>query len=255
MDSKNEKAVELTILEVSKIFNIQKSTLRYWESEGLISLDRNPNNYRSYTMTSIYEISDILFYRSLGMPIKSLKNYRDMASEELEILLDENISKVEQQIKDLEETKQRIKFKQKLLDEYKKLLENPYLESQPDFKLLSSFKFTNQEYWEKSTKDLYFTGLFLNETHDELIPGFVVDKEDKQPIEKEILWKDDGKKKRYLTCILEVSYENRQISNLEFHFRNMRKRGFRPGIVLARHLITGFDGERKDYYKAWIEAR
>ncbi|WP_138269529.1 MerR family transcriptional regulator, partial [Anaerofustis stercorihominis] len=56
---------------ISKILNIPRSTLRYWESEGLINLKRNKeNDYREFDVSSIFEILDIALYRKLNISIK-----------------------------------------------------------------------------------------------------------------------------------------------------------------------------------------
>jgi predicted transcriptional regulator len=39
--------------EISDLLGIPKSTLRYWESEGLIDRQRDDNNYRKYYPSSM----------------------------------------------------------------------------------------------------------------------------------------------------------------------------------------------------------
>lgn len=59
------------INEISKFFNVPASTLRYWEEMGVLAAKKNPENgYRIYTVSDLMTISDILFYKNLGIPLK-----------------------------------------------------------------------------------------------------------------------------------------------------------------------------------------
>ncbi|MCU7378591.1 MerR family transcriptional regulator [Clostridiales Family XIII bacterium ASD5510] len=56
----------LSIEQVSRIFNIPKSTLRYWEDKGLLHPIRNKENgYREYSRYAITEIEDLLTYKTM----------------------------------------------------------------------------------------------------------------------------------------------------------------------------------------------
>ena len=44
-----DKNKTMNISTVSETFGIPASTLRYWESMGLITLGRRDNNYREYS--------------------------------------------------------------------------------------------------------------------------------------------------------------------------------------------------------------
>ncbi|MGC3728257.1 MerR family transcriptional regulator, partial [Enterococcus faecalis] len=60
-----------TIKEVTELFNIPKSTIRYWDEQGLICTTRNvENGYRSFDLEDLFKIYDIDFYRKMGIPIK-----------------------------------------------------------------------------------------------------------------------------------------------------------------------------------------
>ncbi len=63
-----------TIGEISKIFNIPSSTLRYYDDIGLLSpWTTGENGYRYYSKAQFEIISMIGFMRSLGTPVKRLK--------------------------------------------------------------------------------------------------------------------------------------------------------------------------------------
>lgn len=74
-----DKKKTVNISTVSETFGIPASTLRYWESMGLISLNRRENNYREYTYSSLLDLSDICYLRNLGIPIKAIKEYQTLS--------------------------------------------------------------------------------------------------------------------------------------------------------------------------------
>lgn len=63
----------LNIGKVSKLFGVSPETLRYYESEGFLSPKKNPQNgYRDYAFEDIFLLTDLLFYRDIGIPMKDI---------------------------------------------------------------------------------------------------------------------------------------------------------------------------------------
>lgn len=59
--------------DLSKIFNISKEMIRYYEKQGAIEPERvNENNYRTYSIWDIYELVEMLQYREFNISIKNL---------------------------------------------------------------------------------------------------------------------------------------------------------------------------------------
>ena len=69
-----------TVGEISKIFNLPASTLRYYDSLGLLSpWMTGENGYRYYSKAQFEIISMIAFMRSLGTPISRLTDILNSA--------------------------------------------------------------------------------------------------------------------------------------------------------------------------------
>ena len=65
------------IKEAARYLGVASSTLRDWESEGLVQAGRGEaNGYRQYSLHDLIEASEIAFYRKLGVPVKELRGYR-----------------------------------------------------------------------------------------------------------------------------------------------------------------------------------
>ena len=55
-----DKNKTVNISTVSETFGIPASTLRYWESMGLITLGRRDNNYREYSYSSLLLATSVI---------------------------------------------------------------------------------------------------------------------------------------------------------------------------------------------------
>lgn len=80
------KAVEYKISDVSKMLNISKGMIRYYEKEGVLKPGRQDNNYRVYRTNDIISLIEVLHYQSIGFTIKetvdlltknSIENYEN----------------------------------------------------------------------------------------------------------------------------------------------------------------------------------
>ena len=65
-----------TIREISTVFNIPSSTLRYYEDIGLLSnVGRTYNNQRIYTDEHINRLKAIKCFKNTGLPISEMQNF------------------------------------------------------------------------------------------------------------------------------------------------------------------------------------
>lgn len=69
----------MKIGELSKLFNIPRETIRFYEKEGvIIPPNRNDNNYRSYSENHIERLRFIKNCRSLNMSHREIKKLLDL---------------------------------------------------------------------------------------------------------------------------------------------------------------------------------
>ena len=60
--------------EVAAFLDLNPDTIRYYVREGLISPAKNAeNNYREFSSEDVLKISDIIFYRYMGLSISTIK--------------------------------------------------------------------------------------------------------------------------------------------------------------------------------------
>ncbi len=73
MDEKQERYY--SIGEVSRICNVSKKTLRFYDKIGLISPDRvsGDNNYRYYTRKTLLSVPIIKYYKQMGFKLEEMR--------------------------------------------------------------------------------------------------------------------------------------------------------------------------------------
>ncbi|MBV6737688.1 MerR family transcriptional regulator [Priestia megaterium] len=117
------EAVILTysIGEFSKIVGLSGYTLRFYEKEGLIKVNRDENNVRIYSDENKLWIESLLHLKNTGMSLKDMKRFAmwghmgDKTMEERLDLLRNHRKKV---VEDLEKLRQSLEHLDKKIDFY-----------------------------------------------------------------------------------------------------------------------------------------
>ena len=59
--------------QIARFFDLPASTLRYWDEVGILTPHKNhTNSYREYTVSDLMTISDIIFYKNLGISLQQI---------------------------------------------------------------------------------------------------------------------------------------------------------------------------------------
>lgn len=239
--------------EMAEIFNLPISKLRYWESEGLVTFNRNEeNNYRSWTMRTLRNLGDITFYRKLGIPIQELKRISNMNYEEIENVLIRQKEVLKNEIREKKKMLEHLEIKQKQIETIKDLTQSPYQFAAEELPAVRRFELLNRNNMMnliKYEKDLlvmippndpsdYRYGVYVTENYDE----------------KELVRPKDQGPRLYLRALIRTSYELIEQNNLDQCYEFLKAHGYRPGMALGKTLVSAFDDELYNYYDAYIEA-
>lgn len=239
-----------TIKEISELFNIPKSTLRYWESEGAISSLRNDlNNYREYSTDNLIQICDIIFYRNLNLPLKQLDKIRNMNISETEELFINSRAKINKQISELESTKSKIEQCLESIKIYNDLNNNPYKKGSPPFNSIVHLhpgQTKNVLHYINDQNVLAFS-LRVGE---EKIKHYGIVSNDTFDTNCKKLWVADAKRHEYVECLIKTVKEEVDQFYLQKHLDYLKSIGKKPGAIVARYLISD---KSCDYFHAWIE--
>ncbi|GGC95283.1 MerR family transcriptional regulator [Enterococcus wangshanyuanii] len=68
----------MKINELSKLTGVKKETIRYYETMGLLTPDRNTNGYRHYTEQELKDLRFILKLKLLAIPLNEIKMLMDI---------------------------------------------------------------------------------------------------------------------------------------------------------------------------------
>lgn len=72
----------MTIGEIAKKLNIPVHTLRYYDNEGLLMfVERDSAGRRDFKETDVIMLNTILCLKSIGMPLKDIKQYVEWCTE------------------------------------------------------------------------------------------------------------------------------------------------------------------------------
>ena len=84
-------ALNFQIGEISRFFDIPASTLRYWEDKGVLHPEKGmENRYREYTIEDLMTVSDVVFYKNLGLQLKEIREMDGSSPEQHGKLFAEN---------------------------------------------------------------------------------------------------------------------------------------------------------------------
>lgn len=213
--------------EISQFFNLPASTLRYWENAGILATNKNTeNNYREYTVADLMNLSDLIFYKSLGIPLKQIQTLEHSTPEEHEILFHEKIEELKLhplKITDID-TDCIVSFDLIEIDKLRQYIENPYLYSRVQH---SDNIRTEQR-------------------------GLTISTEQRSHFPKaEVLWQKNSH--TYITCLMKEEITDGYPNNLSELLAHIQK-NYRTGSVISRFLLCAREnGKLYDFYKTFVE--
>jgi DNA-binding transcriptional MerR regulator len=239
-----------TIGEISDLLGIPKSTLRYWDSIGLINLGRNEeNNYREYSLSTVYTISDLAYYRNLKMPLADMKKLPELTPDELEVSLSNLDNNLNDEIQRLEKAKKYLEIRFQHIQEYKRLCQAPFAVKLPNFEKIHSFPYYDKASWKVSIKNPYEYALYYDEKIDKIQSGLI---ESTSPGCYPI-WESDVKNKQYLAFPLKVDYSDPSSFNYESSLSKLKEMELTVSCIIARYLFSACEEKQYDYYAAYAE--
>lgn len=240
---------DFSIGEISELLGIPKSTLRYWESEGLIEKQRDDsNNYRKYSSSSLFTISDLAHFRCLRMSLQDMKKLPHLSPEDLESSLDSLNQDLDKKLLELKMAKDYIIKKKEHIIEYQKLIINQYQPEFPDYHQIYHFSIDDTGAWATYIRDQCQCILIYDPEEGNVETGLVIPTHDNHPK----LWEKDNSR-QYLSFVLKVAYSNPTVEDFKPHLNHLKEQGYQITKILARYLFSACDERYYDYYKAFAE--
>ena len=240
------------IKDAARYLGIAASTLRYWESEGLVQAGRSAaNGYRQYSLHDLIEASEIAFYRELGVPVKELRGYRALSARGLDEALARTEDDVERRIAELEATRERLARQRALgaaADELERAGMRPGV---PVIASLSAIDYDAAAPWKLLVEEPWRYGVLVFASDPDEVRESVVDA---QARDGAVLWRRTGAHDEATCreCLLKVS-PTAEGSNARALFAEAARQGIEPYAVAGSYLLTASDADgRWDYHRAWV---
>ncbi len=210
--------------EISQFFNLQASTLRYWEDAGILLPHKNvENNYREYTVADLMNLSDIIFYKSLGLPLKQIQ------------------------------TMEKLYSRLSAIHTLKELQLHPFIRTDIDTDCIVSFDLIESKKLQQYIENPY---LYSRVQHSENIHeeqrGLTIPSEQLSFFPKsEILWRKSSH--TYVACLMKEEVTEGFPNNLQELLTNIQK-NHKTGSVISRFLLCAQENEKLyDFYKTFVE--
>ncbi|MCI6019972.1 MAG: MerR family transcriptional regulator [Clostridiales bacterium] len=240
--------------KMADFFQIHASALRYWEEAGLITpVKNNENDYREYSVDDLMTVSDILFYKNLGLPLKQIHEIEKTDVSGHQKLLEEKMGELKQQKKEIDRRIQKLQYHLNAISALHDLEDHPFKITDIDTECIVPFELIEIDKLKKYIDDPYLYSRVQHSSQPQQERrGLTVSLQEVNKIPKEqILWKKTETK--YVTCLMKeeiaAGYPNNLLSLLE-----TVQEKYRTGYIISRFLLCAQEnGKTYDFYKTYIE--
>ena len=240
--------------EIAQFFRLPASTLRYWEDCGVITPQKNENNqYRTYTVSDLMTISDIIFYKSLGIPLKKIRDMekttptdqKQIFEQKMQDLMDEQ----QQLLRRMEKLRHHIEAVQTL----EALKKTVYQETDIDTECIVSFDLIEQDKLLRYIENPYlYSRVQHSSTPQQEQRGLTVPPDfGGTLVDSQVIWRKHSSK--YIVFLMREEITENFPNDLQVHLNHIQSR-HKTGDVISRFLLCAQEnGKVFDFYKTFVE--
>lgn len=247
-------ALKFQIGEIAHFFDIPASTLRYWEDKGVLHPEKGrENRYREYTIEDLMTISDVVFYKNLGLQLKEIREMDGSSPEQHGKLFTEKLSELEQQQELLARRIKKLRCHIQAVKTLTDLREHPYQKSDIDTECIVSFDLIERDKLRQYIENPY---LYSRVQHTQTLPqerrGLTVSAGMCSSFPKSsILWQKQSI--RYVTFLMREEVTAGFPNDLAKHLAHIQK-SHCTGAIISRFLLCAREnGKIYDFYKTFVE--
>lgn len=240
--------------EIANFFQLPASTFRYWEETGLITPSKNTqNDYREYSLNDLMTISDILFYKNLGLSLNQISKMDQTEVAYHQQLFQEKMVSLEKQKKQLDRQIQKVQYHLTAIEAFHKLQTEPFQLTDIDTECIVPFELIEINKLKQYIENPYLYSRVQHSSHLEREQrGLTIPFSQgiKLPAEQ-ILWKKTNS--RYIACLLKEEITKDYPNNLRSLLDKVSAK-HKTGYVISRFLLCAEEnGKLYDFYKTYIE--
>lgn len=237
-----------SLKEVSELLQIPKSTLRYWEQEGLIRSQRDENNdYRTYSVEDLVIIIDMMFYRNLNVSVNNLKNvYRRSIPEHID-LLQKNDEEIDLKIQELINVKENIHKRISNLEKCQKFMQDKFDYFEPPFLEIHGMTLKNKENVLSYLHDQNLLSVVFEPLDNSIQEFGLLSYEESNSTN--LLWKKNADA-AYIPCIAILTEQVIEREVIDAKIRFVEQKGMHVHQIIGHFLASD---QNSDYYQCWLE--
>ena len=151
--------------EIAGFFDIPASTLRYWEDKGVLHPGKkSENQYREYTIEDLMTISDVIFYKNLGLQLKEICGMEASTPKQHQELFAEKIVELKRQQEMLTRRMKKLRYHMQAVEMLKA---QPYQETDIDTDCVVSFDLIERDKLRRYIENPY---LYTRIQHSQSLP-------------------------------------------------------------------------------------
>lgn len=229
------------ISKVAATMGVRASTLRFWESKGLVNFERNAENrYRVPSAQNLLQTVDVMLYRSLDMSIEEIKSCFGADLPSMQEMLREGKESVGKRIEELRRVAARIEDRRRAVaraEAVSKQSPSVIAAALPPF---VPFDYETKEDVELMLKDPTLTGLM---------------QEEEGARHRFIAFSGEAEEGReYVFGPLFAETDTQRLVNAQELRAYAKSLGRECGRLLGRYLATAaIAGVRTDIYEGYLE--
>ena len=240
--------------EIAKFFNIPTSTLRYWEDKGVLHPKKGiDNQYREYFVEDLMTISDIIFYKNLGLQLKEIQEIEKCTPDEHNKLFIEKVEELKQEQKIISKRMKKLQSQINAVKIIELLKKHPYQITDIDTECVVSFELIEQEKLQQYIENPY---LYTRVQHSNSLSlekrGLTVPLNMIETFPKNsVIWKK--RSNQYITFLMKEKVCEGYPNDLNEHLLHIQK-SHRTGAIISRFLLCASEDETiYDFYQTFVE--
>lgn len=240
------------IAAVARLFGVAPSALRYWDRIGLVRFERDEqNNYRRPCVQTMLDISNVLLFRQLSIPLRDIRSLPDMDASRLDALLAENEQKLSAQIHELENAIEHIRVMRGAIARLDHLRTSAITLISDQLPAIRPFSFEDESSVQTYVYDVHESGIVIPQGSPPSYGIFC-------PLDlgprSDTLKQRDGAPRNYLYGLLRVLSDDPSQNSAADFTSAAQAMGYPAGPLYGRFIVSAHEkGALYDYYEAWLE--
>lgn len=240
--------------ELSDFFKLPSSTLRYWEEKGILHPNKNPENqYREYSLSDLMSLSDIIFYKSLGISLKQIREMDTVTPAEHETLFQNKIQQLETERQELEKRIQKLHCRLSAIESLWQLELHPFSKTDIDTECIISFDLLEKEKLQQYIENPYLYSR-VQHSHNLSVEqrGLTITTEQINAFSSHPkLWVKNHS--TYVSCLMKENVSENFTNNLPELLAHVQRK-YKTGYIISRFLLRAREENSLfDFYKTFIE--